>query len=247
MTSVIELREVTLMYRKHFWQKASPIVRKLSCTINKGEIMALLGLPGAGKTTTLKLITGLVRPTSGSVLVFDTPVPDLAVKKRIGFLPEIPFFYEHLTGYEFLRLHGHLSGMENGRAMVYEVLSKIGLKDMDDIPLRQYSREMLQLIGYGQVMINDPDLLILDEPLRFLNPFQRKRITDLMIDAKKKNKTILFSSSIVPDIEHGCDRVGVLQGGQLTHTGRASRFLKKHCATDEIELQEWIDAITERS
>jgi ABC-2 type transport system ATP-binding protein len=243
MTPVIELEDVTFLYRKHFWQKALPIVHNLSLSVNKGEIFTIIGSRGAGKTTILKLITGLIRPTKGSIRIFAQSVHDPAVKKRIGFLPETSRFYEHLTGYEFLRLHGHLSGMADDRTRVYEILDTLGLKEMDDVPLGHYSGEMLQLIGIAQALINDPDVVLLDEPMRFLNPLQRKKIRALMLNAKKKGKTIIISSALLSDTAPVCDRVGVLQSGQFIHTGKASRLFNKHHTTDDIELKEWIDMI----
>ena len=205
-----------------------------------------MGIPGSGKTTILKLITGLVRPTAGSIRMFGNPVHDRATRRRIGFLPETPYFYEHLTGYEFLRLHGHLTGMDNDRARVYEILNDLGLKEMDDIPLGQYPREILQLIGIAQAMISDPDLLLLDEPLRFLNPLQRERIVDLMLNMKKKGKTIVLSSAVLPDITRMCDRVGALQRGHLVHIDKVSHLLKKRSTAGDTGLREWIDAVKGR-
>ncbi|MBN2620342.1 ABC transporter ATP-binding protein [candidate division WOR-3 bacterium] len=247
MDPAIELNDIHCSFQKHFWQRPQKALRGISLVTMKGEVFGLVGQNGAGKTTIIKIITGLLRPESGQVRIFGMDVHERAVKKRIGFLPETPYFYKHLTGYEFLRLHEHLSGQRNDRVYAYELLTRMGLKESTDVPLDNYSRDMLQRIGYAQACISDPDLLILDQPFDGLDPLHRREMKQHMLDAKKKGKTIFLTSCILPDIAGLCDRVGIIQDGLLIKTGDPGALLDKKINPDEITMEQWVRSITKRS
>jgi len=239
MDPAIEIKDVHRSFRKHFWHQPKKVLDGVSLSINKGEVFGFLGPNGAGKTTTIKIITGLIRPTRGSVRIFGQDVDTLEVKKRIGFLPEAPYFYDYLTGYEFLRFHQQLSRYGIDRKYIFDLLTLMDLKDAVDVPLRHYSRGMLQRIGFAQVLINDPDLLILDEPLSGLDPIGRKEIKDQIMIEKKKGKTIFFSSHILPDAEEICDRIGIIMNGRILQVGALDDLLQSDVKTDEISLEQW--------
>jgi ABC-2 type transport system ATP-binding protein len=247
MDPVIELMDIHRSFQKHFWHSPKEVLKGVSLTIRKGEVFGLLGLNGAGKTTIIKIMTGLLRPTKGTTRIFGMDVHELDVKKRIGFLPETPYFYEHLTGYEFLRFHEHLSGQRNDRVYVYDLLARMGLNESADTPLNRYSRGMLQRIGYAQACINDPDLLILDQPFDSLDPIRRREMKQHMLAARQKGKTIFFTSCILPDVAEICDRISVIQDGHVIKTGDLHALLDKKIKPEAIALEKWITMITERS
>jgi ABC-2 type transport system ATP-binding protein len=215
------------------------VLRDISLDICQGEVFGFLGPNGAGKTTTIKIITGLIRPDSGEVDIFGEAVNSLAARQKIGFLPESPYFYEHLTGYEFLKLHALLHNLRHYKERVQSLLERVGLTDARGLQLRQYSRGMLQRIGIAQALVGSPELLILDEPLTGLDPIGRKEIKDVILEEKAKGTTIFFSSHILPDAEAVCDRIGIIIEGEIMEVGELSALLKKGVKTDEISLEEW--------
>jgi ABC-2 type transport system ATP-binding protein len=239
MPNAITLDTITRSFKNHFWQKKCEVLKGISLDIHKGEVFGFLGPNGAGKTTTIKIITGLIRPDSGRASIFDLDPNSLAAKRRIGFLPESPYFYEHLTGYEFLKIHALLSGTRHHKMVSKDLLERVGLESSMNLQLRSYSRGMLQRIGIAQALIGSPDLLILDEPLTGLDPIGRKEIKDLILEEKKKGTTIFFSSHILPDAEAVCDRVGIIIEGQIREVGRLSDVLKKGLEADTISLEDW--------
>lgn len=239
MTTAIKLEEIYRSFKNHFWQSKKLVLRNISLEVHKGEVFGFLGPNGAGKTTTIKIITGLIRPDAGRVSVFGHPVDSLTAKRNIGFLPESPYFYEHLTGYEFLKVHALLGNQKDHKERVRTLLTKVGLEDAFNVPLRKYSRGMLQRIGIAQALITEPDLLILDEPLTGLDPIGRREIKDLILEQKRHGKTIFFSSHILPDAEEVCDRIGIIIDGEIVEVDRLDAVLKKGVKTDEISLEAW--------
>jgi ABC-2 type transport system ATP-binding protein len=235
----IKLDNIYRSFKNHFWKKPHTVLKGISLTVHKGEVFGFLGPNGAGKTTTIKIITGLIRPDSGNVKVFGYPVSSIQARKRLGFLPESPYFYEHLTGYEFLKIHARLDGIKDYKNRVNALLEKVGLAHARNLALRTYSRGMLQRIGICQALVSEPELLILDEPLTGLDPIGRKEIKDLILEQKKKGTTVFFSSHILPDAEALCDRVGIIVNGYIAATGDLKQLLKKGIETDEISLEEW--------
>jgi len=239
MQLAIELRDVDRSFKNHFWQRKKQVLRNISLEIYEDEVFGFLGPNGAGKTTTIKILTGLIRPDSGDVSIFAHPPNSLDAKRKIGFLPESPYFYEHLTGREFLKLHALLHDLKHYRKRVDYLLDRVGLVEAAGFQLRQYSRGMLQRIGIAQALIGSPDLLILDEPLTGLDPMGRKEIKDLILEEKQKGTTIFFSSHILPDAEAVCDRIAIIIEGEIREVGDLSALLKKGTKTDEISLEQW--------
>jgi len=239
MTPAIKISNISRSFKNHFWETKKLVLKNISLEVLQGEVFGFLGPNGAGKTTTIKIITGLIRPDTGTVQVFGERAESLQAKKRIGFLPESPYFYEHLTGYEFLKIHALLGNVTDYRTRVHTMLEKVGLKDAANRPLHKYSRGMLQRIGIAQALISDPELFILDEPLTGLDPVGRKQIKDLILEQKKKGKTIFFSSHILPDAEAVCDRIGIIINGEIVQVDELKKLLKKDIKTDEISLEDW--------
>ena len=235
----IKLENIYRSFKSHFWQKKKVVLHDISLSVKQGEIFGFLGPNGAGKTTTIKIITGLIRADSGSATILGFPAASIEAKKKIGFLPESPYFYDHLTGYEFLKIHALLGNYTDYKEKVYHLLEKVGLKDAVHLPLRKYSRGMLQRIGIAQALIAEPQILILDEPLTGLDPIGRKQIKELILEQKAQGKTIFFSSHILPDAEAVCDRIGIIINGRIMNVGELNKFLKKGFKTDEISLEDW--------
>ncbi|MCE5230102.1 ABC transporter ATP-binding protein [bacterium] len=212
----------------------------LNLDVNKGEIFGLLGPNGAGKTTTIKILMGIHFASSGTAKIMGKPLGDRAVKSRIGFLPENPYFYDYLKGWEFLDFYGQLYGIDKRkrRAKVEELLALVGLTHAANIPLRGYSKGMNQRIGLAQALMNDPDIVFLDEPQSGLDPLGRKEVRDLILGLRKQGKTVFFSSHILSDAEMICDRVAILFKGKLRSVGRLSELLSSSVTEWEIVLRD---------
>jgi len=196
------------------------VLHGVSFSADAGEILGFLGPNGAGKTTTIKIILGLLRADSGSALIFGNPVGDRSVLKRIGYLPENPYIYPHLTLSEFLRFCADLSGVpaKMAASRVREASSLLGLEEHMNRRTKGFSKGMLQRAGLAQAILHDPDLLILDEPFSGLDPIGRKTVKDILLDLKGRGKTIFFSSHILPDMEALCDRACIIKDGTVTRT-----------------------------
>ena len=206
---------------------AKKVLDNLNLTINQGELFGLLGPNGAGKTTTLKLLTGLIFPTSGKIWIMDKEVTDLSLKKVIGFLPENPQFHRQLTAEEFLTYYGELFSLK--RKVLQEkidyLLQLVDLEKERKQSLNTFSRGMIQRIGIAQVLLNDPALVILDEPLAGLDPLGRKIVSTILHRMKHEGKTVVFSSHILNDAEHLCDRVAILVEGRLSTVDSVTNLL----------------------
>ena len=213
------------------------VLNGLSLSARKGEIYGFLGPNGSGKTTTLKILMGLMRASSGSIEVLGQPVGDIQVRRRIGFLPESPYFYDYLTAEEFLSFYGHLAGLERAELdrRVTRLLELVGLTEARTRQLRKFSKGMLQRIGLAQALIHDPELVILDEPMSGLDPLGRKQVRDLILSLRDQGKTVFFSTHIIPDVEMICDRVGIVVKGKLLATGRVEDLVTRgHTQSVEI-------------
>ncbi len=199
----------------------------LSLSVSLGEIYGFLGPNGAGKTTTLKILMGLITATGGRAEVLGKPAGDVPTRRRIGFLPESPYFYDYLTAEEFLGFYGHLAGLKRAElgARIDALLAQVGLTDARSRQLRKFSKGMLQRIGLAQALIHDPELVILDEPMSGLDPIGRKQVRDLILSLRDHGKTVFFSTHIIPDVEMICDRVGIVVRGKLLASGRIEELL----------------------
>jgi ABC-2 type transport system ATP-binding protein len=199
----------------------------MNLTVDAGEIYGFLGPNGAGKTTSIKILTGLLRQDAGTARVFGLDPTRPATRARIGFLPESPVFYDHLTGGEFLRLCGKLTGMPRERIAERSkaLLERVGLSGAADLQIRRYSKGMNQRIGIAQALLHDPELVILDEPMSGLDPMGRAEIRDLIVSLRNEGKTVFFSTHIIADVEIICDRIGLVNRGRLVAEGRVQQML----------------------
>ena len=220
--SAIEILGLEKTYSVGFWRKRPKrALHPLHLTVEDGEIFGFLGPNGAGKTTTLKLLMGLVFPTAGSARILGRDWTDPQVKAQIGFLPEQPYFYDYLTAHELLEYYGQLSGVpaKQRKQRVEQVLQQVGLRDVQGVQLRKFSKGMLQRVGIGQAILHDPKLVFFDEPMSGLDPMGRREVRDLMVQLKHEGKTVFFSTHILSDAETLCDRVAIIHKGELRGIG----------------------------
>jgi ABC-2 type transport system ATP-binding protein len=201
----------------------------LDLEIPKGEVFGFLGPNGAGKSTTIKSIMGLIKPSSGEMMVAGIPITDPTSRRKIGYLPENPSFYEFLSGKEYLVFIGKSFQMPNDliEQQVKVVLQRMELSEAADRPIRSYSKGMVQRLGLAQTLIHDPDLFILDEPMSGLDPLGRVLVKRLINELKQQGKTIFFSTHITADVEAVCDRVGVIVNGELRAVDKVEHILEK--------------------
>lgn len=220
--AAIETIALEKSYNVGFWRKKSKCaLRPLTLSVPEGEVFGYLGPNGAGKTTTLKLLMGLVFPTAGSARILGREVHDPRLKAQIGFLPEQPYFYDYLTAAELLNYYAALSGVpaRERTRRVAAVLDRVGLAGAGGLQLRKYSKGMLQRAGIAQAIVHDPKLVFLDEPMSGLDPVGRREVRDLIEALKNDGKTVFFSTHILSDAEALCDRVAVLNHGELRGVG----------------------------
>jgi ABC-2 type transport system ATP-binding protein len=234
---VVQTEKLCKVFRVGFWGRRVTAVDGLSLNVQRGEVFGFLGPNGAGKTTTIKMLMGLIYPSGGTAALFGQPIGDPAAKAKVGFLPESPYFYDYLTSREFLQFYGHLFGLV-GRTLstrIDELLDLVGMTHARDLQLRKFSKGMLQRVGIAQALINDPELVILDEPMSGLDPIGRKEVRDLILRLKESGKTVMFSSHILHDAELLCDRVVMIMKGRLVACGQVSELID-HGTTQEVEV-----------
>ena len=218
----IEILGLEKTYTVGFWRKQPKhALRPLNLTVEEGEIFGFLGPNGAGKTTTLKMLMGLIFPSAGSARILGMEIDDPRMKAQIGFLPEQPYFYDYLTARELLEYFGHLSGVDSKQLSrkVNEVLQRVGLPDAAGVQLRKFSKGMLQRVGIAQAILHDPKVVFFDEPMSGLDPMGRREVRDLMVQLKHEGKTVFFSTHILSDAEALCDRVAIINKGELQGVG----------------------------
>jgi len=221
MSAVIQVEGLAKTYLTPFTRRRSEALRGVSFEVKRGEIFGFLGPNGAGKTTTIRCLMGLIKASSGTAKILGQPVPSRAARARVGFLPEQPYFYDYLTVAELLDLTGRLFGLDAAtrRKRADELITKVGLDRARGQSLKKYSKGMLQRAGLAQALINDPDVLVFDEPSSGLDPIGRKEVRDLMLELHEAGKTVFFSSHILSDIETICDRVAIVIRGKLVEIG----------------------------
>ena len=231
MEFVIQTEGLTKIFFKNKLVKKEETraVVNLDLQVASGEVFGFLGPNGAGKSTTIKMLLRLLFPTSGKAWLFGTPIERPEARRKVGFLPENPYFYDYLTAAEFLFLNGRLYGMSGTelKSRVDELIEFVGLEEHRDSRLRKFSKGMLQRIGLAQALVNDPELVILDEPTSGLDPLGRKMVLDLILKLKEQGKTVFFSTHILPDAEVVCDSVGIIINGELRKSGKLSDLLGK--------------------
>jgi ABC-2 type transport system ATP-binding protein len=231
---VIETRNLSKIYRDFWGRKKVHALKSLDIEVRQGEIFGLLGPNGSGKSTTIKLILGLLFPTSGRVLVFDKDASETSKNERIGYLPEESYLYKFLTAEETLDFYGRLFDMSGAdrKRRVDELIQLVGLSGAKHRQLREYSKGMARRVGLAQALINDPDLILLDEPTTGLDPIGTREMKDLIISLRNQGKTILLCSHQLADVQDVCDRVAILHQGELKELGRVSELLKVQSVTE---------------
>lgn len=252
MTTVIKTHALHKTYRTGFWMNQMVTTLK-NCSIEvfQGETFGLLGPNGAGKTTLLKTLLGIIRPTKGDGTLLGEPLGDRAIKSRIGYLPENPYFYDFLTGWEFLEYTAGLFQLSKSvqKQRIPELLDLVGLSraSAQKKQLRQYSKGMLQRVGMAQTLINNPEVVFLDEPMSGLDPLGRYQMREIILSLKAQGKTIFFNSHVLSDVELICDRIGILAKGELiccgdleTLLGPADLYQVRGQNGDPEQLAEWI-------
>ncbi len=237
--SALAFEGISKAFRSSLRGKYLYTLGPISFSVETGEIFGYLGPNGAGKTTTIKIAMGLLRPSCGKVLCLGKPSNSAEAKKRIGFLPEQPYFYQHLTAFELLEFYSDMFGLARAesRRRADHLLEAVGLKDSRDTVLAKFSKGMLQRIGLAQALVNDPELVILDEPLSGLDPIGRREIRDLIVDLRSRGKTIFFSSHILQDAEMICDRVGILCDGKILRIAGLAEVLSRSTKWIEIQVE----------
>jgi ABC-2 type transport system ATP-binding protein len=225
---VVEARNLSKVYRD-FWGRSKKVALKpLDLEIRRGEIFGLLGPNGSGKTTTMKLLLGLIFPTSGEAIVFGKDATDVSKNDRIGYLPEESYLYKFLDAEETLDFYGRLFDMppEERKRRADALIEMVGLSRDKKRQLREYSKGMTRRIGVAQALINDPELVLLDEPTSGLDPIGTREMKDLIIDLKERGKTVILCSHLLADVEDVCDRIAVLHQGELKELGRVDELLR---------------------
>jgi ABC-2 type transport system ATP-binding protein len=235
---LLVLERLSKTYRDPMTLRPFTAVGDVSLALERGEIFGLLGPNGAGKTTTIKMILGLSRPTSGSVRLEGLDPHHFAARRRLGYLPENPCFYDHLTALEYLDLTGALFGIDakECRDRSAELLERLGLAAHAAKALRKFSKGMTQRLGLAQALLNRPSLLVLDEPMSGLDPIGRAEVKQLLREEKSRGATVLLSSHVLAETETLCDRVGILNAGRLVEVGSVPGLLKSGVREWEISV-----------
>lgn len=245
--AVIEIRNLSKIYRDFWGRKKVRALNSLSLDVYKGEVFGLLGPNGSGKTTTLKLLLGLLFPTEGEIRILGEPASNVSKNERIGYLPEESYLYRFLNAEETLDFYGRLFNMSPSvrRERTEKLLDQVKISHARKRQLKEYSKGMTRRIGLAQALINDPDLVLLDEPTSGLDPLGNRDMKDLILDLKQQGKTILMCSHLLADVQDVCDRIAILYGGELKVLGRVDELLKSQNQTQILSSQLSPEAVTE--
>lgn len=225
---VIETRNLSKVYRDFWGRQKVRALKALDLKVYRGEVFGLLGPNGSGKSTTIKILLGLLFPTGGEALVLGRSATDVAKNERIGYLPEESYLYRFLNAVETLDFYGRLFNMpaKQRRARGSELIEMVGLAGAQRRPLKEYSKGMARRIGLAQALINDPELILLDEPTTGLDPIGTKQMKNLIIKLKEQGKTVILCSHLLADVQDVCDRIAILYQGELKELGRVDQLLE---------------------
>jgi len=231
---IIETRNLTKVYRDFWGRQKVRALNALDLEIRRGEVFGLLGPNGSGKTTTMKLLLGLLFPTSGQALIFGRDATDVTKNERIGYLPEESYLYRFLNAEETLDFYGRLFNMSASvrRERAARLIKMVGLNQAKRRQLKEYSKGMTRRIGLAQALINDPELILLDEPTTGLDPIGTRAMKDLILDLRNQGKTVVMCSHLLADVQDVCDRIGILYQGELKELGRVDSLLKVRDVTE---------------
>ncbi|MBS0261920.1 MAG: ABC transporter ATP-binding protein [Planctomycetes bacterium] len=240
---VIQTRNLTKIYRDFWGRKKVKALNSLSMEVKKGEVFGLLGPNGSGKTTTLKLLLGLLFPTEGEVTILGKPATDVTKNEHIGYLPEESYLYRFLNAEETLDFYGKLFDIPANvrRDRAKKLIERVGLTKARRRQLKEYSKGMTRRIGLAQALINEPDLILLDEPTSGLDPIGSRDMKDLIVELKKEGKTVVMCSHLLADVQDVCDRIAILEGGELKVFGKVQELLKDTGVT-QIKTSRLTDA-----
>lgn len=225
--AVIEAENLTKVYRVSFSSYKIKALDNLNIKVNRGEIFGFLGPNGSGKTTTMKIFLGLISPTNGNAWVLGKESTDVAVKDRIGFLPEESYLYRFLSAEETLDFYGRIFKIprKERNKRIAELIDLVGLTNSKKRPVREYSKGMARRLGFAQALINDPEVIFLDEPTSGLDPLVARNVKDIILDLKRQGKTIFMSSHLLADVENICDRIAILHLGKLQKIGSVKELI----------------------
>jgi ABC-2 type transport system ATP-binding protein len=234
--AVIETRSLSKIYRDFWGRQKVRALKALDLQVYRGEVFGLLGPNGSGKTTTMKLLLGLLFPTEGQALVFGRPAGDVTKNERIGYLPEESYLYRFLNAEETLDFYGRLFNMPAAerRRRSKALIEQVGLSGAKRRQLKEYSKGMTRRIGLAQALINDPELILLDEPTTGLDPIGTREMKDMIVDLKQRGKTVVMCSHLLADVQDVCDRIAILYRGELKELGRVDDLLK---VQDVVQFQ----------
>ncbi|MEO8698661.1 MAG: ABC transporter ATP-binding protein [Kofleriaceae bacterium] len=236
---VIQVDDLRKTYRTPFARRRVEALRGVTFSVERGHIFGFVGPNGAGKTTTIRTLMGLIRPTSGKVSLLGHALPSREARTKVGFLPEAPYFYDYLTVSELLDLAGRLFGVPAGerKARADRLIERVGLGRARTQSLKKFSKGMLQRAGLAQALMNDPELVVLDEPMSGLDPIGRKEVRDLILELRDQGKTVFFSTHILSDVEAITDRVAIVARGQLQAHGTPAELVQKTIQGVEVAVR----------
>ena len=238
--AAVRIEGLSKVYKSNWTLKTTRGLDDLNLTVQQGEVFGYLGPNGAGKTTTLKILTGLLKPTHGRAWLLGVPIEQIESRRSLGFLPEQPYFYDYLTGPEYLEFVARLSGLQgrDGATAAKQWFGRVGLGERPRMVLRKYSKGMLQRLGLAAALVHSPRLVILDEPMSGLDPFGRRDVRDLILEQRDRGVTVMFSSHILPDVEMLCDRVAIVLKGRLERLATVAELVSSQGASIEIRVAE---------
>ena len=225
----IDVRDLTKTYRTPLARRKVEALRGVTFGVERGHIFGFVGPNGAGKTTAIRTLMGLIRPTSGSARILGHTIPSREARFKVGFLPEAPYFYDYLTVGELLDLAGRLFGLSASvrKQRAGQLIARVGLERAQSQSLKKFSKGMLQRAGLAQALMNDPELVVLDEPMSGLDPIGRKEVRDLIVELRDQGKTVFFSTHILTDVEAITDQVAIIARGQLQAHGTPYELVKR--------------------
>jgi len=240
MSTILRTEKLRVEYRSRELRQAAKIaLYGLDLEVGAGEVFGFLGPNGAGKTTTMNVLLGFVPPTSGAASLFGIDVRQPIARQRIGYLPELTYYYKFLSAEELLRFYAKIFGLSRATAdqRISELLKLVELDSASKRPIKSYSKGMQQRVGLAQALINNPDLLILDEPTSGLDPLGRMKVREIIQRLKNEGKTVFFSSHELGEVESVCDRVAIIHQGQLKAVGRVAEVTGAHANLEKAFLE----------